>query len=149
MLTNLPISKRRIIIAALLVWATVSVWAMATGRADIFAAMGSFSLCISFAVFLTDRYVTQESRRHWDSEILTQSRMMWRYYQDIEHGQAINDPTPLVKLRDQVSSNFDDLLAAKAAERRLEHFRLELFFTAMGTLQWGFGGMFMKLIYGA
>ncbi len=148
MLKNLPLRKRRFVIVALLVWLLATFWSFATINVALFSAMGSFSLCISFAVFLTDRHVSQETRRQWDSEILTQSRMMWRYYQNAELGRGANDPTSLAVLRDQITINFNDLLAAKAAERGLDRFRTELFFTLVGTLQWGFGGIVMEFIYG-
>ncbi|MBL4808184.1 MAG: hypothetical protein JKY31_13000 [Rhodobacteraceae bacterium] len=148
MLAHLPKNKRRIIFVAMVFWAMGSIWSFATGQPQIFSALGSFSLCISFSVFLTDRYVSQETRRHWDSQILTQSRMMWRYFEDKEQGKEHNDPTPLNTLRDQITTNFDDLLEAKAAERKLERFRIELFFTITGTLQWGFGEIILTMIYG-
>lgn len=147
MLVNLSQLQRRIVFVALGFWAIGSIWTFASGMALAFEAMGSFSLCISFAVFLTDRHVIQETRRRWDSQILTQSRMMWRYYQDVETGLDHNDPTPLAVLRDQITTNFEDLLAAKAAERGLEKFRTELFFTLLGTLQWGFGGMLLNFAH--
>lgn len=147
MLKNLPLGKRRIILAALLGWAIGTLWAFIAQQPELFAAMGSFSLCISFTLFLTDRYGDQESRRHWDSQILTQSRMIWRYFQNAEQKTQRNDPTPQNKLRDQITTNFDDLLAAKAQERGLEKFRAELFFTITGTLQWGFGAIFIRIIY--
>ncbi len=147
MLKNLPLGKRRIIIVALLSWAVGTIWAFVAKNPEFFAAMGSFSLCISFSLFLTDRYSGQESRRHWDSQILTQSRMIWRYFQNVEQHKEYNDPTPQHKLRDQITTNFEDLLAAKAQERGLEKFRTELFFTITGTLQWGFGAIFIRYFY--
>lgn len=128
-------------------WASASLGSAFFGFADLFSALGSFALCISFIVFLTDRYMAQEERRRWDSQILTQSRMMWRYYGRVE-GNKSKDPTPLNKLRDQISSNFDDLLAAKARERAMETFRYELLFSVVATLQWGFGHMLISLIKG-
>jgi len=140
--------QRVILYVALGVWAMASIVSMITGAAHLFSAMGSFALCISFVVFLTDRYMAQEARRRWDSQILTQSRMMWRYNSRIEKPGA-KDPTDLATLRDQISENFDELLAAKAEERAIETFRYELLFSVAGTLQWGFGAMLIDLIKGA
>jgi hypothetical protein len=109
--------------------------------------MGSFALCISFVVFLTDRYMAQEARRRWDSQIITQSRMMWRYFGRTETFDD-NDPTPLPTLKDQITQNFDDLLAAKANEKMMETYRYELMFSVIGTLQWGFGDLLVGAIRG-
>ncbi len=61
---------------------------------------------------------------------------------------GVADPTPLPKLKDQISENFDDLLAAKAEEKTMETYRYELFFSVVGTLQRGFGEMTIGLIRG-
>jgi len=139
--------QRMILYISLGFWAVASAVSALTGAGQIFGAMGSFALCISFVVFLTDRYMAQEARRHWDSQILTQSRMMWRYFSRVEN-PGKDDPTPMEKLRAQVSENFDDLLAAKADERAIETFRYELMFSVIGTLQWGFGAILIGLIKG-
>jgi len=133
---------------SLVFWALASVASVALGHAQIFGALGSFALCISFVVFLTDRCMTQEERRRWDSQILTQSRMVWRYMRRIED-DSIVDPTPLPKLKDQITETFDDLLAAKAEERSAETYHYELLFSVFGTLQWGFGEVLINLIRGS
>ncbi len=117
------------------------------GHATLFASLGSFALCISFVVFLTDRVMAQEARRRWDSQILTQSRMMWRYFSR-QDDISIKDPTPLPKLRDQITENFDDLLAAKADEKAIETYKYELAFSVLGTLQWGFGELLIGYLRG-
>lgn len=147
MLEYFTLRQRLVLYTALAVWAVVTVISAVAGYASLFGAMGSFALCISFVVFLTDRYMAQEARRHWDSQVMTQTRMMWRYFSRIE-GDHKNDPTPLSKLYDQVSGNFDELIAAKAEEKAMETYRYELVFTVVGTLQWGFGAMLIKFILG-
>jgi len=139
--------QRITLYVALGIWLVVSLASAGFGSARLFGALGSFALCISFVVFLTDRFMAQESRRRWDSQILTQSRMMWRYTNRVEDG-SIKDPTPLPKLRGQISDNFDDLLAAKAAEKTIETYKYELAFSVAGTLQWGFGELLIGLLRG-
>ena len=39
-------------------------------------------------------------------------------------------------------------LADKAEERSLEAYRLEMAFTILGTLQWGFGALLIELLHG-
>ncbi len=132
---------------AILLWFILSVTSVILGHAHLFGALGSYALCISFFVFITDRFMAQEARRHWDSQILTQSRMMWRYFGRIEDATT-KDPTPLPKLRDQISHNFDDLLGAKAGEKVKETYKYELAFSVLGTLQWGFGEMLIGYVRG-
>ncbi len=139
--------QRITLYAALVLWLMASLISVAEGHAHLFGALGSFALCISFVVFLTDRFMAQEARRRWDSQILTQSRMMWRYYSRVED-PTIKDPTPLPVLRDQITQNFDDLLAAKAEEKAIETYRYELIFSVLGTLQWGFGEMTIGFLRG-
>ena len=139
--------QRITLYVSLAFWLIASVLTFAVGYAQFFAALGSFALCISFVVFLTDRFMAQEQRRRWDSQILTQSRMMWRYRNRVED-PTIKDPTPLIVLRDNITQNFDDLLAAKAEEKTIETYRYELIFSALGTLQWGFGEIVIGLIRG-
>lgn len=148
MLSHLSRNKRLIIMIALALWLVGSVWSAVSFQPEVFAALGSFALCISFGVFLSDRYVTQGARRQLDAQALTQSRMMWRYFQDLREGASSNDPTPIDKLRDQITQNFDSLLAAKADEKNMESYGSELTFTIVATLQWGFGNMFLKFIHG-
>lgn len=148
MLEHFTFWQRVILYAALIFWAAATVTSAIFGAGQIFSALGSFALSISFVVFLTDRFMAQESRRRLDSQILTQSRMMWRYFSRIEDA-SIKDPTPLPKLRNQITENFDDLLAAKYEEKAIETYRYELLFSVAGTLQWGFGEMLIGLILGA
>ena len=129
------------------VWLSASIASAAIGYTQLFGALGSFALCISFVVFITDRFMAQEARRRWDSQILTQSRMMWRYFGRNE-GERAHDPTSRPKLRDQITENFDDLLAAKADEKAAETYKYELAFSVIGTLQWGFGEMLIGLLRG-
>ncbi len=143
MLEHFTFWQRIILFGALIFWLFASVLSVAFGHATLFGALGSFALCISFVVFLTDRFMAQEARRRWDSQILTQSRMMWRYF-----SYDNNDPTPLTKLRDQITENFDDLLAAKAEEKAIETYKYELAFSVLGTLQWGFGAMLIGYLRG-
>lgn len=140
--------QRLILYVALSFWAAASLLTGFIGAAHLFGSLGSFALCISFVVFLTDRFMVQEARRHWDSQILTQSRMMWRYYSRIEK-PGTSDPTPIEKLRGQISENFDELLAAKAEEKAVETFHYELIFSVAGTLQWGFGEILIGFIKGS
>ena len=128
-------------------WLIASLLSVIYGSADVFGALGSFALCISFVVFLTDRFMAQEARRRWDSQILTQSRMMWRYFSRVEDS-AVKDPTPLPKLRDQITENFGDLLAAKAEEKAVETYKYELAFSVIATLQWGFGAILIGFLRG-
>jgi len=139
--------QRITLYTALGFWLVASLASVATHKAAIFGSLGSFALCISFVVFLTDRFMVQEARRRWDSQILTQSRMMWRYFSRVEDN-AINDPTSLPKLRSQITENFDDLLAAKADEKTVETYKYELAFSVMGTLQWGFGEILIRFMQG-
>lgn len=139
--------RRITLYTALGFWLISSLTSVALGHAPLFGALGSFALCISFVVFLTDRFMAQEARRRWDSQILTQSRMMWRYLGRVEVG-GVNDPTPMPILRDQITENFDDLLAAKAQEKTVETYKYELAFSAIATLQWGFGEIFIGLLRG-
>lgn len=147
MVEHFSLWQRVILFSSLGFWALASVVAALVGYPRLFSAMGSFALCISFVVFLTDRYMAQESRRHWDSQILTQSRMIWRYILRVE-ARVKSDPTPLNKLRDQITVNFDDLLAAKAEDKAIKTYRNEMFFSVLGTLQWGFGEMLVETIKG-
>lgn len=137
--------QRIILYLSLGLWLILSATSFVLGYSQLFGALGSFALCISFVVFLTDRFMAQESRRRWDSQILTQSRMMWRYFSRIEDA-GLKDPTPMPKLRDQITNNFDDLLAAKAEEKAIETYKYELAFSVLGTLQWGFGKMLIDLL---
>jgi len=139
--------QRIILYTALSFWLIASLVSVVFGSAHIFSALGSFALCISFVVFLTDRFMAQEARRRWDSQILTQSRMMWRYISRVEDS-AVKDPTPLPKLRSQITENFDDLLAAKAEEKAVETYKYELAFSVIATLQWGFGAMLIGFLRG-
>ena len=143
MLGHFNLWQRVVLYSALGFWLLASFTAIAIGHTHLFAALGSFALCISFVVFLTDRFMAQEARRRWDSQILTQSRMMWRYF-----SHDSNDPTPLPILRDQITENFDDLLAAKAEEKAIETYKYELAFSVLGTLQWGFGEMLIGHLRG-
>lgn len=138
MLAHFNFWQRITLYIAVALWFIASIAAIIVNHPHLFGALGSFALCISFVVFLTDRFMTQEARRHWDSQILTQSRMMWRYLSRHRDTSA-NDPTPIPKLRDQITQNFDELLAAKAQEKTIETYKYELIFSVMGTLQWGFG----------
>ena len=147
MLEHFSKAHRITLYAALGLWLIVSVASVVTGRAHLFGALGSYALCISFVVFLTDRFMAQEARRRWDSQILTQSRMMWRYFSRLEDPTA-QDPTPMPTLRDQITENFDDLLAAKAEEKTIETYKYELAFSVLGTLQWGFGEMLITYLRG-
>ncbi len=139
--------QRITLYAALGFWLIASLVSISYGSAYIFGALGSFALCISFVVFLTDRFMVQEARRRWDSQILTQSRMMWRYFSRVEDN-GVKDPTPMPKLRDQITENFDDLLAAKAEEKAVETYKYELAFSVVGTLQWGFGEILIGFLRG-
>ncbi len=139
--------QRIILTIALAFWLIASLSSIALVHSRLFGALGSFALCISFVVFLTDRFMAQEARRRWDSQILTQSRMMWRYSSRLEDS-AIKDPTSLPKLRTQISESFDDLLAAKAEEKAIETYKYELAFSVLGTLQWGFGEILIDLLRG-
>jgi len=143
MLEHFNMWQRITLYAALGLWLIASVVSISLGYSHLFGALGSFALCISFVVFLTDRFMAQEARRRWDSQILTQSRMMWRYF-----SHDSNDPTALPKLRDQITENFDDLLAAKAEEKAIETYKYELAFSVLGTLQWGFGEMLITHLRG-
>jgi len=147
MLGHFSIWQRIIVYTALVLWLLVSIGSVGYGYAHLFGALGSFALCISFVVFLTDRFMAQEARRRWDSQILTQSRMMWRYFSRLED-PTVKDPTPLPKLRDQITENFDELLAAKAEEKTIETYKYELAFSVLGTLQWGFGEMLIGYLRG-
>jgi len=147
MLGHFSLWQRITVYTALTLWLLASIVSVVDGHAHLFGALGSFALCISFVVFLTDRFMAQEARRRWDSQILTQSRMMWRYFSRIDD-TSVKDPTPLPKLRDQITENFDDLLAAKADEKTIETYKYELAFSVLGTLQWGFGEMLIGYLRG-
>ncbi len=147
MLGHFSLWQRITVYTALTLWLLASIGSVVEGHAGLFGALGSFALCISFVVFLTDRFMAQEARRRWDSQILTQSRMMWRYFSRLDDASA-KDPTPLPKLRDQITQNFDDLLAAKADEKTIETYKYELAFSVLGTLQWGFGEMLITYLRG-
>jgi len=147
MLEHFNMWQRITLYAALGLWLIVSIASVALGYPHLFGALGSFALCISFVVFLTDRFMAQEARRRWDSQILTQSRMMWRYFNRLDD-PVVKDPTPLPVLRDQITENFDDLLAAKAEEKAIETYKYELAFSVLGTLQWGFGEMLIGYLRG-
>ncbi len=147
MVEHFNLWQRLVLFSTLGFWLLASMAAIAFGKAHLFGALGSYALCISFVVFLTDRFMAQEARRRWDSQILTQSRMMWRYFSRIED-PATQDPTPMSKLRDQITENFGDLLAAKAEEKTIETYKYELAFSVLGTLQWGFGEMAIGYLRG-
>jgi hypothetical protein len=141
-------TRRFLALAGLVIWATASIASLIAGWPEIFAAMGAFSLSISFGVFLTDRFALSEERRYWDSLVETQLRQTWRYLRQLRKGAQGNEPHTLDQLADQIDESFDSLLETKAREGALENYRLEMGFSIIGTLQWGFGAMIIGLIHG-
>ncbi|MEM9013194.1 MAG: hypothetical protein AAGE18_18395 [Pseudomonadota bacterium] len=132
---------------AFLVWVAVSLGALGFGWANVFSAMGAFALALGFAIFLTDRFRLAEERRYWDSLVETQMRQTWRYLKRLRREDP-QDPRDLDALEAQIDESFETLLSAKAAEKGLDSYRLEMTFSIVGTLQWGFGAMLVRSLHG-
>lgn len=146
-----PLWPARVLaILTLVIWASVSGVALVRGWDEAFPAMGALLLCLGFAVFLTDRHRVSETRRLWDSEVEVQLRMMWRYVRRLRHGHERFGP-PQHSLDDMeriLDDSFEDMMTAKSDERRLETYRIEMALSIAGTLQWGFGGIVIRLLHG-
>lgn len=147
MLAYLVRSRRWLAAGAFVLWMGASATAAAKGWPEIFSALGAFALALGFGVFLTDRFRITEQRRYWDSLIETQARQTWRYLKRLRREDG-RDPRALDALEAQIDESFESLLASKAAERTAENYRLEMIFSILGTLQWGFGAMLVELIHG-
>ncbi|MEM7547100.1 MAG: hypothetical protein AAF367_16340 [Pseudomonadota bacterium] len=148
MLRYLWQTRRFLALGGVAVWAVASVAALIAGWPEVFAAMGAFSLSLGFGVFLTDRFALSEERRYWDSLVETQQRQTWRYLKQVRNGKRGDDPHTLDQLEAQIDESFESLLETKAREGALENYRLEMGFSIIGTLQWGFGAMIIGLLHG-
>jgi hypothetical protein len=149
MLRYLMKTSRWVSLLVLLVWAITSTIAFFQPWPQLFSAMGSLLLCLGFAVFLTDRYKFSEERRLWDHEIETQLRMTWRYLQRLRHpdsGPA--QPLTIDEMEGKLTDSFEAMIEAKRREVSLETYRLEIMLSIIGTLQWGFGVLFLELVWG-
>lgn len=150
MLLKLPGPGRLLVIATLLGWAGVTAVALLRGWSEVFASMGALLLCLGFAVFLTERYRATELRRLWDNQVEVQLRFIWRYVRRLRPGHQHYGPPQhsLDEMERILEESFEDLMAAKSAERGLETYRIEMALSIVGTLQWGFGGLLMGLFHG-
>lgn len=147
---DLPGPGRALAILILLGWAGVTAAALIHGWPELFSAMGALLLCLGFAVFLTERYRATELRRLWDNQVEVQLRFIWRYVRRLRPGHQQFGPPQhsLDEMERILDESFDDLMAAKSAERGLDTYRVEMVFSIFGTLQWGFGELFIGLIHG-
>lgn len=148
MLKYLLNSGRWLALLMLLGWGVISTLAIVNRWHDIFAAMGSFLLCLGFAVFLTDRFRYSETRRLWDHELETQMRLLWRYLQRLRHGELEQYPISIDEMEAKLGQSFEAMLTAKNREARLETYRLEMSLSILGTLQWGFGKLIVTAVHG-
>ncbi|MEO1000944.1 MAG: hypothetical protein AAFW69_10155 [Pseudomonadota bacterium] len=139
-------TERWMALFGFIVWAGLSTSAMIFGWGQIFAALGAFALALGFAIFLTDRFSLAEEKRYWDSLVETQMRQTWRYLKRARREDP-TDPRDLDALEAQIDESFESLLSAKAAERGLENYRLEMGFSILGTLQWGFGAILVEALH--
>ncbi|MEM8740608.1 MAG: hypothetical protein AAGE13_03845 [Pseudomonadota bacterium] len=128
-------------------WAGASIAGLLLNWPQLFPAFGAVALCIGFGVFLTDRFRASEARRLWDSQLETQLRMIWRYIQRMRRDDA-RDPLSLDALEGRISESFEGMLASKNAEAVRETYRIEMSFSVIGTLQWGFGEMVVGWLHG-
>ncbi|MEL7465851.1 MAG: hypothetical protein AAFN79_17405 [Pseudomonadota bacterium] len=140
-------SRRYLAFAGMVGWAAASLTALLIGWPQIFSALGAFALALGFGVFLTDRFQLSEQRRYWDSLVETQQRLTWRYLKRLRREDDA-DPRALDDLEAQIDESFESLLEAKAAEKSAETYRLEMTFSIVGTLQWGFGVMLVRALHG-
>jgi hypothetical protein len=137
------------VVAALILWAAGSTLSALSGRGDIFSAMGAFLLSLGFVIFLTERHRTTELRRLWDSQVEVQLRMIWRYVRRLRPGHDRAGPPQhsLDEMERILDDSFEDLMAAKNAERRLDGYRIEMALSIAGTLQWGFGEIVIAALH--
>ena len=149
MLRYLLETQRFLALGGLIVWAAASAMSAIAGWPHVFAAMGAFSLSLGFAVFLTDRYLLSEERRYWDSLTEMQLRQTWRFLKQLRSGTQGDDPHDLDELEGQIEESFASLLDAKAREAGLETYRIEMSFSIVGTLQWGFGALIVEWLHRA
>jgi len=147
---SLPGPGRILMFATIVGWAGATLAALLSGWTEIFSAMGALLLCLGFAVFLTERYRATELRRLWDNQVEVQLRFIWRYVRRLRPGHEHFGPPQhsLDEMERILDESFDDLMAAKSAERGLDTYRLEMALSILGTLQWGFGGLIMELLHG-
>ncbi len=140
-------TRRWFALVGIIVWAVLSLISLALGWPHLFAAMGAFALTVSFVIFLTDRFRIGEERRYWDSLLETQQRLIWNYSKRLRRDDAAA-PRALDDLELQIEESFETLLSAKAAEKSMDSYRMEMGFSILGTLQWGFGAMLVALLHG-
>lgn len=149
MLRYLWETRRFLALGGMIVWGVASTAAAVAGWPHVFAAMGAFALSLGFGVFLTDRYLLSEERRYWDSLTEIQLRQTWRFLKQLRTGEQGDDPHSLEELEAQIEESFESLLDAKAREAGLETYRVEMSFSIVGTLQWGFGAMIVEWLHRA
>ncbi|MEM7523653.1 MAG: hypothetical protein AAF360_07860 [Pseudomonadota bacterium] len=140
-------TRRFLALSGLIVWAAASTVSIFIGWPEIFSALGAFALSLGFGIFLTDRFAISEERRYWDSLLETQQRLTWRYLKQVRQGRG-DDPHTLDELESQIDDSFETLLETKAREGAMENHQLEMGFSIVGTLQWGFGEMLVRLLHG-
>lgn len=140
--------RKDVLIAMLVLWIGTSAIALFNGWADIFPAIGAIALSIGLSIFLTHRFASQEERRLWDNQEEIQQRMIWRYMQMVKSGRQGDDPLSVEQLEERITNSFESMLAAKNTEAKLETYRYEMAHSVLGTLQWGLGGPFVRLIQG-
>ena len=148
MLSYLIQSRRWAAALVLVLWDVVSAWSALLGWAQLFSAMGSVALCLGFAVFLADRFRLTEERRLWDHDLAVQLRMMWRYLQRMRRGDEGHEPLSMEEIETRLTEGFENMIAAKNEEARLETYRLEMAISILGTLRWGFGALAVGAIHG-
>ncbi|MEM9049888.1 MAG: hypothetical protein AAGC92_14345 [Pseudomonadota bacterium] len=130
-----------------ILWVIASIAGLLLNWVDLFPAFGALALCIGFGVFLTGRYLSGEENRLWDSQLETQLRMIWRYVRRSRREDP-TDPLSLEELESRISDSFEGMLASKNAQSDRDSYRVEMGFSILGTLQWGFGEMLMRSLHG-
>ena len=140
--------RKDILIAMIILWAGLSIYALVMGWHQVFPAIGSIALAIGLSIFLTHRRSFQEQQRLWDNQDEIQLRMLWRYLQMQKRGRQDRDPLTLDQLEDRITDSFDSMVEAKREEAKLETYMYEMIYSVIGTLQWGLGGLLVQWIHG-
>lgn len=128
-------------------WALMSAASLVLGWAQIFGAMGSLLLSLALAVFLTEGYRANERRRLWDHGLQAQLGLLSEII-DRAHGNvAPKREEPLHELQEEFRDSLERMKGAKAKEEDDDTWRDEMIFSITGTIQWGFGSLFVDLIH--
>ena len=140
--------RKDLLIAMIILWIGLSIYALALGWREVFPAIGAVALAIGLSIFLTHRRSFQEQQRLWDNQDEIQLRMIWRYLQMQKRGRQDRDPLTLDQLEERISESFESMVEAKREEAKLETYMYEMIYSVIGTLQWGLGAMLVDWVHG-